>query len=136
MAQTIIAPNIDLYGVDWSNMPGNRFTAADQTATTSLITFISPVRNVRALVWLKAYTKSSGTIGPIFQIKVADNSGFSTNVRAIATGIANDASATGQLGCLTLMGTVPDNFLAAWCKIFVTFSASDSGTFDVVVDAV
>lgn len=134
MAQAILQAAIGaaMAGIKWIGLNGNRTMLADQTATSSTITFIAPVRAVRGMVWCKSFTAGSGTVGPIWEIQVADNSGFSTNVRTIA--IAQGPRAVHALRDLS--GVVPDNSLAQWCKIKVTFSGTDTATFDAVIDAV
>lgn len=118
-------------GMKWIGLNGNRTSLADQTATTSTITFIAPVMAVRGLIWMKSFTGGTGTVGPIWEIQVADNPGFSTNVRTIA--VAQGPRAVHAIN--DLAGVVPDNRLAQWCKIKVTFSGTDTGTFDAVIDA-
>jgi hypothetical protein len=95
---------------------------------------VAPVRAVRAVIWSKTFTRGTGTIGPLFEIQVADNSGFTTNVRTIASAYSSQA-ATGALWASYINGVVPDNLLAQWCKIKVTYSGSDTGTFDINLDA-
>lgn len=136
MAQTILAAALgaSLAGDTWDGLPGNRTSLPDQTATTAVQAFVAPVRVVRAVIALKTFTRGTGTVGPIFEIQMADNAGFTTNVRSIATANTN-ASATGAIIHFYMNGVVLDNLLAQWCKIKVTFSGTDSGTFDCYLDA-
>lgn len=121
-------------GDTWDGLPANRILLADQTVTTATQNFATVVRAVRAFIWLKAFTRGTGTVGPVFEIQVADNAGFTVNVRTIAASTFPNA-ATASLCAEYINGVVPDNLLAAWCRIKVTFSGTDSGTFDVSLDA-
>lgn len=139
MSFAIINSAIGASGDTWDGQPGNRTRITDQylggsnNTLTSLITFIAPVQAVRALVFLKTYTLGIATYGAQWSIQVADNVGFTTNVRTIASGVAPRG-----IGAFTLSGVVPDNLLAQWCKINVLqgpSTSTDAFTYDLVVDA-
>src|SRR5262245_22473 len=115
-------------------VPSNTFKLADQTATSAVQTLGAAAKTFAWQIWLKAFTRSAGTVGPIFALQVADNVGFSTNVREIDRGQLA-ISASSQLGSIgPQFGRTPDG-QKAFARILVVFSGSDSGTYDAKIVA-
>ena len=141
MAFAIVAAALGagMAGDQWDGLPGNLAKLTDQTNnsaqyTSALITFAAAVRQVRAQVWIKTYAQGTASAGPQLELVVADNSGFTTNLRTVASGVLGR-----RPGDILLNGVVPDNFLAQWAKLVITNgpggSATDSFTFDAQIDA-
>ncbi len=140
MAQTITAP---LHG-DFISGPGIVIPLADQTATTASQQFVGTGgRNVSALwvscmISLKSFTVGTGTVYPIFALETADNTGFTTNRRRIAQaqpGLSEAIGAipgTNPIVSFFMEGMNPDGG-RNWVRVFVTFSGTSSGTFDLII---
>jgi len=113
-------------------MLSSPFTASvpDQTATTTGVDAGSPMRQWRASVYQKAFTAGSGTVGPIYALEVADNSAMSTNLRTVAIEQVqrlDEQQVVLEGTCLV----APQQF----GRVRVTFSGTDAGTFDLIMQA-
>src|SRR5579875_901671 len=114
--------------------PGNTAQIADQTFTTTAVT-TSPVALAvpgnwfRVVVYLKALTlgaNTGATSGPVFYVKVADNSGLTTNLTIIGPiqQAANIASNT-AVQCFVWTARVP---VAGKAYVAITCDPSPMGT--------
>lgn len=117
-------------GAGWpvAFMPGNHKELADQTASNSYTALVAAARMGRAVIYQKAWTSGTGTVGPIYELQVADDS-LGTNVTTIA--IAQLSRADEQ--CAILEGVVPTT-LKTYYRIKLTLSGTDTATFDACVD--
>lgn len=114
--------------------PSNHFELADLTATSSILTLGAAAKSFNWSVSLKVFTRGTGTTSPVFVLEGADNVGFTTNVRTLDT-IVIGASATAQIGRgSSIQGRAPDG-AKAFLRVRPIFSGTDTGTFDVMIDA-
>ena len=115
--------------------PSNHFDLADQTATTAAQTLGAAAKSFSWRIWLKAFTKGTGTVAPTFTLEVADNSAFSTNVREIDRIAMPGNYASNALATYFNPDVKTPDGQKAFVRVRVIFSGTDSGTFDVMIDA-
>ena len=112
--------------------PGSHISLADQTTTTAVQTATQACAWFKAVVSLKTFTVSGGSRGPVFELQAADNVGFTTNVITVDT--QEGGLTTAVPSAMVLIGLSPVT-RKQFFRVKVTFSSSDSGTFDVILDA-
>ncbi len=114
--------------------PSNHVSLADQTTTTAVQTAVQDCAWFRALISLKAFTVSGGSIGPFFELQCSSDLAFGTaaNITTVASGYG--AATTANTSALVLVGCSPVT-RKTYFRLKVTFSSSDSGTFDCLLDA-
>lgn len=124
MAQEITGPS---YGLQVSDFDGEQ-TAADQTGTSSTLDFSSGRNWFAVRLYQKTFTAGTGTNRPQYQIQVADDSSFATNLRRIAFFEMPRASRASEFK----LRMAPDG-AKRYCRIVPTLDGTDSVTYDVKV---
>lgn len=114
--------------------PSNQVSLADQTTTTAVQTAVTACAWFRAMISLKTFTVSGGSRGPLFELQCSTDLAFTTaaNITTVAT--AEGGLTTAVPSALILIGCSPIA-RKTYYRLKVTFSSSDSGTFDVILDA-
>lgn len=126
MAQAINSP---LYG-HFITPPGNHFSVPDQTATSGAQELAYKARWFAAMIYQKAFTPGTGTARVLYRIEVADDSGFTSNVRTIANGTLARAAQE----ALFLVGFSPDN-PKKYVRVGITEDGTDAATYDAIISA-
>lgn len=114
--------------------PSNQAILADQTATTAVQTCVAACAWFRAQVSLKTFAVSGGSIGPFFELQCSSDVGFGTAANITTVDSRYGAATTGNTSAIVLLGCSPVT-RKTYYRLKVTFSSSDSGTFDVILDA-
>lgn len=117
-------PNQEAPNIGWM------FAMADEFQTTS------PVMQTPAgITWArvvgrqKGWGSGTGTVGPTYQLEVAFDSGFTSQVRVLATYIAT-RDGLGQIWVWETLNPVEQT--ATFARILVTKSGTDAITFDAL----
>ncbi len=120
-----------------SNQPPTiayHFEMADQAVTMTPVAQVpTGIAWARAIIRQKGWGSGSGTVGPIYELQVAYDSGFTSQVRDLDH---RTALRTGTDQTLTLTGPVPDAQSYTFVRIAVTLSGTDAVTYDAVIDLV
>jgi hypothetical protein len=118
-----------------SNQPPTiayHFEMADQAVTmTPVAQAPTGVSWARAVIRQKGWGSGTGTVGPVYELQVAYDSGFTSQVRDLdhRTALRNGNDQT-----LILTGPVPDAQTYTFARIAVTLSGSDVITYDAILD--
>jgi len=126
MAQEITSP---LYGQQVSDPDGAQ-AAADQTGTSSTLDFGSgkPRNRIQVHLFQKTFTAGTGANRPQYQIQVADDTGFATNLRRIGfLEMPRFSNCSEYRHCY-----VPDRS-SRYCRIVPTLDGTDTINYDVKV---
>ena len=124
MAQEITGANAGLQVTDFDG----RQTAADQTTTTGALDHARPRQSFEVTVYQKTFTAGTGTLRPYYELQVADDSAFTSNLRRFGLGTAPRASRSVLCGkCYA-----PDGG-KRYSRIVPTLDGTDTVNFDVVV---
>lgn len=124
-------------GGQGSNQPPTlayHFELADQNVTTSpVMQFPTGVSWVRAIINQKGWVSGTGTVGPIYAIEVAFDSGFTSQVRELdpRTLLRDGLNQT-----VVLAAPVPDLQSLTFCRVLITKSGTDNVTVDYIIDAI
>ncbi len=124
--------NLAVPTLDARMLPAARFQLADQTATSGAQAAPTPLRVWRAIIYQKAFTAGTGTVGPIYAIEVADDSAFTSNVRRIAHVQVNRADEQTAL----LIGMTPFAAGQQYARIVLTLNGTDAATYDALLEGV
>ena len=130
-------PFVMALGGQASNQPPTlayHFELADQAVTTTPVGQApTGIAWARAVIRQKGWGSGSGTVGPIYELQVAYDSGFTSQLRDLdhRTALRNGNDQT-----LTLTGPVPDAQSYTFVRIAVTLSGTDAVTFDAIIDMV
>jgi hypothetical protein len=85
----------------------------------------------RAVIRQKGWVSGSGTVGPTYELQVAYDSGFTSQLRTIAQAVSGR---TGRDQTMILSGVVPDALSYTFGRIALTKSGTDDVTYDALVD--
>jgi hypothetical protein len=111
---------------------GYHFEMADQNVSTSpVMQAPSGIAFGRAVIRQKNFTSGSGTVGPTYELQVAYDSGFTSQLRTIAQAVAGR---TGRDQTFLLQGVVPDMQSLTFGRVALTKSGTDDVTYDALVD--
>ena len=108
------------------------FELADQAVTTSPVGQApTGIAWARAVVRQKGWGSGNGSVGPIYELQVAYDSGFTSQVRDLdhRTALRN-----GNDQVLTLAGPVPDDMSRTFVRVAITLSGTDAITADILLD--
>lgn len=109
-----------------------RFELADQYTTTSpVMQTPSGIAEAKVVLRQKGWGSGTGSIGPIYEVEVAYDSGFTSQVRVIGTAYAQR---TGRDQTFVLPGVVPDAQTYTFARILVSLSGTDAVTYDALVE--
>lgn len=114
-----------------AGLPKAHFELADQTADSAAQDALVACRHWRAVIYQKAFTAGTGTRFVQYTLEVADNTGFTTAVRGIATGMVLRADEQ----TLVLLGQTPFVAGQQFARINVTLDGTDAATYDAYIDA-
>jgi hypothetical protein len=135
MAQTITGFSNAPYKEIVVPIPKARFTLADQTATTAVQDAGSAAfEGGYMCVALKAFTGGTGTVGPIFSLQCSSSATFASDVVDIGMWQPDRTNLTaGAFGKASgyVTGMIPDGVRRQYWRVKVTFSGTDTGTYDV-----
>jgi len=130
-------PFIAALGGQAANSPPTiayHFELADQAATTSPVGQApTGIAWARAVVRQKGWGSGNGSVWPIYELQVAYDSGFTSQVRDLDH---RTALRTGTDQVLTLAGPVPDAQSYTFVRIVCTLNGTDVVTFDALLDLV
>jgi hypothetical protein len=111
---------------------GYHFEMADQAITmTPVAQAPTGVAWGRAVIRQKGWGSGSGTVGPTYELQVAYDSGFTSQVRTIASKVF---LRTGDDQTIVMEGVVPDAQTYTFIRIKVTLSGTDAITADYILD--
>lgn len=111
-------------------VPRKRFEVADQGAASPAQDAGAKSKVWRAFIYQKAFTAGTGTNPPIYSIEVADDSGFTSNVRAIASGVVKRADEQ----TLMLVGETPFEAGQQFGRVNVAEDGTDAATYDAILE--
>ncbi len=108
------------------------FELADQNASTSpVMQAPTGIAWGRAIVRQKGFVSGTGSVGPIYELQVAYDSGFTSQLRTIAIAYARRVA---DDETFLMAGVVPDAQTYTFARIAATYSQNDGSTFDALVD--
>ncbi len=110
------------------------FELADQSVTTSPVGQApTGISWARAIINQKGWGSGTGTVGPIYELQVAYDSGFTSQLRDLdhRTALRNGTNQT-----LSLTGPVPDAQSYTFVRVAVTLSGTDVVTYDAILDMI
>jgi hypothetical protein len=118
-----------------SNQPptiANHFEMADQAITmTPVAQAPTGIAYARCVLRQKGWGSGNGSVGPIYELQVAYDSGFTSQLRTIGS---KTTLRTGTDQTFLLEGPVPDAQSYTFCRLAITLSGTDAITADYVID--
>lgn len=110
----------------------NHFELADQAASTSpVMQAPQGIALARIVGRQKGWGSGSGSVGPIYELQVAYDSGFTSQVRTITQFTARR---TGTDQSWVQDGVVPDAQSYTFARVLITLSGTDVITADFLID--
>lgn len=120
-----------------SNQPPTiayHFEMADQAVTmTPVAQFPTGVSYGRAVIRQKGWGSGNGSVGPIYELQIAYDSGFTSQVRTIGS---KTVLRTGDDQTFLLEGPVPDAQTYTFGRVKLTLSGTDVVTYDALIDTI
>lgn len=114
--------------------PAGHFEFADQAGNlgnTAPQNVGFGVRTFTARIYQKGWSSGTGTVGPLYELEVADNNSFTSTPRRVA---AFQGRRTVEDHGFMLGVNLAS--MAQWVRIKVTLTGTDAATFDAVIDAI
>jgi hypothetical protein len=107
------------------------FELADLAATSGSQLAGFGISHARALINQKGFGSGNGSVGPIYELQVAADSAFTSNVRVVDE---VTMLRTGRNQTAVLYGPVPDVQTNTYVRIAITLSGTDAITADAIID--